>query len=82
MDAEAGFLGLFNPEFMLPGPHGEIVSRKGAVLERDKFEQMMDEYYLIRGWDIKSGLQKRATLEALGLSDIVQRLRAKGLLVE
>jgi aldehyde:ferredoxin oxidoreductase len=82
MEEEAGFLGLFNPEFMLPGPQGELISRKGAVLERDKFEKMMDEYYLRRGWDVKSGLQKKDTLELLGLSDVVSRLTAKGLLAE
>ena len=82
MEEEAGFLGLFNPEFMLPGPQGELISRKGAVLERDKFEKMMDEYYLRRGWDVKSGLQKKDTLTALGLSDVVSRLTAKGLLAE
>jgi len=47
---EPGFLGIFNPEFMLPGPGGELITRKGAVLECDKFEAMMDEYYAIRGW--------------------------------
>lgn len=82
VEEEAGFLGLFNPEFMRPGPGGELISRKGAVLERDKFEKMMDEYYAIRGWDVQSGLQKKKTLAALGLSDIVTKLKEKKLLAE
>ena len=82
MEEEAGFLGVFNPEFLLPGPEGELISRKGAVLERDQFEKMMDEYYLRRGWDVKSGLQKKDTLAALGLADVIPRLTAKGLLAE
>jgi aldehyde:ferredoxin oxidoreductase len=80
MMEEPGFLGIFNPEFMLPGPGGELITRKGAVLERDKFEAMMDDYYAIRGWDPGTGLQKSSLLEALGLEDCIARLRAKGLL--
>ena len=80
MMEEPGFLGIFNPDFMLPGPGGELITRKGAVLERDKFEAMMDEYYAIRGWDVGSGLQKSALLEGLGLADCIARLRAKGAL--
>jgi aldehyde:ferredoxin oxidoreductase len=80
MMEEPGFLGIFNPEFMLPGPGGELITRKGAVLERDTFEAMMDEYYAIRGWDVASGLQKSALLEGLGLADCIARLQAKGAL--
>jgi aldehyde:ferredoxin oxidoreductase len=80
MMEEGGFLGVFNPEFMLPGPGGELITRKGAVLERDKFEAMMDEYYAIRGWDAGSGLQTSALLESLGLTDCIARLRANGVL--
>jgi aldehyde:ferredoxin oxidoreductase len=47
------------------------------VLERDKFQAMMDEYYGIRGWDVGSGLQKSAKLEDLGLADCIPRLREK-----
>ncbi len=82
MEEEAGFLGVFNPDFMLPGPSGELISRKGAVLERDRFEKMMDEYYARRGWEVKTGLQKKDTLETLGLAEIAATLRAKGFLAE
>ena len=81
MTEEPGFLGIFNPDFMLPGPGGELITRKGAVLERDRFEIMMDEYYAIRGWDPGSGLQTSALLERLGLADCCERLRERGLLV-
>ena len=81
MTEEPGFLGIFNPEFMLPGPGGELITRKGAVLEREKFEIMMDEYYALRGWDPGSGLQRGAKLEKLGLADCCERLRERGLLV-
>jgi aldehyde:ferredoxin oxidoreductase len=75
-------VGLFNPELLVPGKTGEIVSRKGAVVERDDFKKMMDDYYTVRGWDVISGLQKRETLELLQLSEIIPALREKGLLSE
>lgn len=80
IEVEEGFFGLFNPEFMLPGPGGEIISRKGMVVERDKFEKMMDEYYSLRGWDVESGLQKKQKLKALSLSEIVSELGKLNLL--
>ena len=82
MEEEAGFLGVFNPDFMLPGPNGELISRKGAVLERDRFEKMLDEYYAIRGWDVKTGLQKRKTLEDLKLADLTPEMEKLGLVAE
>ena len=81
MEEEAGFLGVFNPEFMLPGPDGQLITRKGAVVERDKFNTMMDEYYAIRGWDVKTGLQTTKKLEELGLSEIISEMEKRGLLV-
>ncbi len=75
-------IGLFNPEFLVPGRNGEIVSRKGAVVDRADFEKVMDEYYTIRGWDVATGLQKRETLERLELSDLVPYLRNERLIAE
>jgi len=69
-----------NPNCMVPGKDGEIFSRKGMVLERDKFEQMKDEFYQIRGWDVATGLQKRAQLEELNLGEIADKLEDDGLL--
>jgi len=81
-EEEPGFFAVFNPEYMLPGPGGELATRKGAVIERDKFEKMMDEYYSLRGWDVKTGLQTKEKLEALELSDIVPEMRKAGHLFE
>ena len=39
----------------------------GAVLERDRFEQMKDTYYALRGWD-QSGKPTPETLTKLGLA--------------
>ena len=59
---------------------GEPVSRKGAVVDRQEFERMKDEYYAIRGWDPLTGLQTRRTLVRLGLKDVADDLEGRGLL--
>lgn len=69
-----------NPNCLVPGKNGEPFSRKGLVMERDKFEEMKDEYYGIRGWDAQTGLQKRAALERLDLGDVADNLSTAGLL--
>jgi aldehyde:ferredoxin oxidoreductase len=71
---------LHNPELLSPGKGDEVVSKKGAVLDREKFEQVKDEYYSLRGWDVGTGLQTRAKLEELGLGDIVEDLERRDLL--
>jgi aldehyde:ferredoxin oxidoreductase len=69
--------GMFNPDLFLPGSGEEIVSRKGKALEKDKFEQMKDEYYTLRGWDVSTGLLKKEKLEALNLSELIEPLKDK-----
>ncbi len=54
------------------GPSG------GAVVDREKFEKILDEYYQDRRFDVKSGLPTRAGLEDLGLGDIADDLAARG----
>ena len=44
----------------------------GAVLDREKYEEMLKEFYELRDWDIETGLQKAETLERIGLSDLVK----------
>jgi aldehyde:ferredoxin oxidoreductase len=70
----------FNPNCLVPGKTGEPSSRKGAVVERDKFEKMKSEYYKLRGWDVPSGLPTKAKLEELGLADVASDLAKRGLL--
>ncbi len=72
---------LHNPELLSPGKGDEVVSKKGAVLDREKFEDMKDEYYSLRGCDVATGLQTRAKLEELGLKDMVEDLERRGLIV-
>jgi aldehyde:ferredoxin oxidoreductase len=51
-----------------PMPHGPA---KGKVVD---LKIMLDEYYRERGWDVRTGLQKRSTLEKFGLSDVAKDL--------
>jgi aldehyde:ferredoxin oxidoreductase len=50
---------------------------EGAVLDREKFEQMKDEYYELRGWDKKTGFPTKEKLIDLGLQDVVSDLPQK-----
>lgn len=70
-----------NPECLMPGKDGEVISRQGAVVDRGQFEKMKDEYYQLRGWDVTTGLQTRAKLKEIGLEDVAEELEQRGLLV-
>lgn len=70
-----------NPECLAPGKDGEVISRKGEVVDREKFEAMKDEYYGLRGWDVASGLQTKAKLEEIRLRGIVSDLERRQLIV-
>ena len=67
-----------NPKLIVPGPTEEPVSVKGSVLDRDKFEEMRDKYYKLRGWDSETGLQTESGLDELGLSDLARALKETG----
>jgi aldehyde:ferredoxin oxidoreductase len=69
----------FNAEGLMPGKDGEVISRVGCVVEKDKFEQMKTDYYAHRGWDAATGYPKKATLAGLGLQDVADDLAKRGL---
>jgi aldehyde:ferredoxin oxidoreductase len=54
------------------GPSG------GTVVDKDKFNTILEEYYEDRKFDPKSGLPTRAGLEELGLKYIADDLEARG----
>ena len=70
-----------NPDCKVPGKNGEIISRKGAVVDRNDFEMMKDEYYGLRGWDVATGLQTSAKLRELGLNEVADDLAQAGLAI-
>jgi len=69
-----------NPECLVTGPGGEPISRKGAVVDRKKFEALKTEYYQLRGWDPDNGLQTKEKLHQLGLDDVADELKARKVL--
>jgi len=70
----------FNPDCIVPGKNGEVVSRKGAKVDRADFENLKNEYYGLRGWDIESGLPTEKKLHELGLNDVAADLKSRDLL--
>jgi len=70
---------LTNPEAVVPGKDGESITKKGTVLDREKFAQMMSEYYELRGWDA-GGLQTKQKMIELDLEDIAEDLAQRGLI--
>ncbi len=71
---------LHNPGLLSPGPGDTVVNKQGATLDRKRFEELKSEYYELRGWDPATGLQTTASLQRLGLSDIIDEMSQRGLL--
>ena len=69
-----------NADCLVPGDKGQTMSRKGAVVDEQGFEDMKDEYYRLRGWEAATGRQTREALERVGLADVADYLETRGLL--
>ena len=50
----------------------------GFAFDRKKWENLLDEYYELAGWDKETGAPTRAKLELLGLSDSADELERLG----
>ena len=70
----------FNPDCLVPGKDGEIVSRKDARIDRADFEDLKGEYYELRGWEVESGLPTETRLRDLDLTDVAAYLNGRDLL--
>lgn len=57
-----------------PVPNGPY---KGEMIDSEKWEVMLDEYYRLRGWD-ENGIPKKEKLKELGLDDVADALEQKG----
>ncbi len=62
--------------FMEDIPPKEPRHTEDALVTPAKLNQLLDEYYELRGWDVESGLIKRKKLEELGLKDIADELQS------
>jgi aldehyde:ferredoxin oxidoreductase len=49
---------------------------KGSKLDRDKYNQMLQAYYMRRGWD-ERGIPRKKTLNVLGLEDAAKQLKKR-----
>jgi len=58
----------FREEEVKSGPY------KGFKINEDKYNEMLNEFYELSGWDKKTGMQTRSDLEKLGLKDIANKL--------
>jgi len=47
---------------------------KGHVISREDLDKMLDEYYSLRGWDVKTGTPTREKLTDLGLAYVADAL--------
>ena len=70
----------FNPDCLVPGKDGEVLSRKGASIDRADFEKLKSEYYELRGWEVNSGLPTETKLRDLDLADVAADLKVRDLL--
>jgi len=46
----------------------------GMIAKPEELETMLNEYYHLRGWDIKSGIPTKETLERLGLDFVIEHI--------
>lgn len=69
-----------NPKLEVPGPGGEPVSRKGAMVDRESFERLKAEYYQLRGWNPQRGIPAESTLRVLDLPEVAEALQKRGIL--
>ena len=63
-------LGVHGAKMIMPGPGAHPVDMTGNVLDRDKCAAMLREFYVLRGWDEKTGLPTKETLTSLGMEDL------------
>lgn len=55
---------------------------KGSVIEKSKWDKMLDEYYVLHGWDRSTGRQAASQLRNLGLEEVANRLAEKERLIQ
>jgi aldehyde:ferredoxin oxidoreductase len=55
---------------------------KGERIDHEQWDNMLDTYYGLQGWDVKTGWQTRKGLEEIGLSDVATLLEKKGRLID
>jgi aldehyde:ferredoxin oxidoreductase len=62
--------GMHDQQFV-PQWEGRPTESQGSLLDRDKFKDLMKDYYKLRGWNPETGLPYRETLESLGIDYLI-----------
>jgi aldehyde:ferredoxin oxidoreductase len=57
------------PKRFMEEPIPEGVSR-GMVIDREHLDQMLNEHYAFRGWDLETGIPTAERLRSLGMDDV------------
>ena len=60
--------------------HEDPIKTAVPIITRESLEKMKDEYYALRGWDVKTGFPTRESLEELGLKYVADDLEKQGVL--
>jgi len=55
---------------------------KGALIDKKKWDKMLDEYYHLHGWDKRTGIQTRDGLMELGMEEVAKKLENAEKLIE
>jgi len=53
---------------------------KGEHIDHNVWNKMLDIFYQLNGWDLKTGLQTQEGLKKLGLSDVAKKLKKNSLI--
>jgi len=73
----ADIFDIYNPERLLPGKADELISHKMKAVDRRQAEELMDEYYALRGWDVRTGLLGKEALQRLFAPEDAQAFLAQ-----
>lgn len=55
---------------------------EGERLEENRWDEMLNQYYDLHGWDIKTGWQTKDIFVKLGIESAAERLSKNNLLIE
>jgi len=58
-------------KILVPGPGEEVTDATGNMLDRDKFRELLREFYSLRGWDEKTGLPRAGELAPPDQDDLI-----------
>lgn len=76
--AFAAMCGFDRRRDVLPTQYYRKMNKKAPELgfNSEELEKMKDDYYTLMGWDLRTGIPSKATLEHAGLADVAVRLKA------